>query len=89
VLVLLSHSSLTSLWQRHEIAMAFERADPGTDRRNIVPIFLQSPGSLLDVAPPEVRDMITRIQGFNFSAGEFEDNITRLKRWLRDFAWRS
>lgn len=88
VLVILSRSSMTSLWQRREIALAFERADPGTGRRNIVPIFLESPGLTLESAPPEVRAVVERIQGFDFSTGEFADNILRVKSWLRSFEWR-
>jgi hypothetical protein len=89
VLVLLSRSSMASQWQRREIMLALERAEPGTGRRNIVAIFLEDPKLILDVAPPEVRDTLGRIQGFDFSTGEFSANIGRVKQWLRNFEWRA
>jgi hypothetical protein len=89
VLVLLSRSSLTSQWQRHEIAMAVERAESGTRRRNVVPIFLNRPRDVFEVASQDVREKLGRIQGFDFSGGEFEGNMSSLKRWLRSYEWRA
>ena len=88
VLVILSRSSGSSQFQRREIARAFEHADPGTGRRNIVPIFLDPPWLTLESAPVEVRDVVGRIQGFDFSNGKFADNMVLVKRWLRSFEWR-
>jgi hypothetical protein len=90
VLVLLSPSSLTSQWQRREIALALQRAEPGARRRNIVPIFLAPPRLIFDeVAPLDVQGILRDIQGFDFSTGEFSENIARLKHWLRSFEWRA
>jgi hypothetical protein len=87
VLVLLSRSSMASQSQRREIALALERADPASRRRNIVPIFVEPPAVMLEIAPPDVRDTLGRIQGFDFSIGDFADNIARVKQWLRHFDW--
>ncbi len=89
VLVLVSRHSLTSQWQRHEIALALERAEPHTGRRNIVPLFLDPPGSTLELAPPDMREVISTVQGFDFSTGGFAENIAKVKRWLRSFEWRT
>jgi TIR domain-containing protein len=87
VLVLLSQSSMTSEWLRHEVKLALERAEPHTGRRNIVPVFLDPPQLTLEFAPPDMLEMLGRIQGFDFSTGEFAENMARLKRWLRTFEW--
>jgi len=89
VLVLLSRSSMASEWQRREIVLAFERAKPRAGRRNIIPLFLEAPKRTLEFAPPEVSNMLVDIQSFDFSTGEFAKNIALLKRWLRNFKWRS
>jgi len=87
LLVLLSRSSMTSQWQWREIALAFERAEPGTGRRNIVPIFLEPRWFTLGFAPPGLRDVIASNQSFDFSTGEFAENIAQVKHWLRRFEW--
>jgi len=89
VLILLSRTALTSPWQRREIESAIERAEPGTGRRNIVPIFLEPPSVLRWSLPPQVRDVLASIQGFDFSTGELAENIALVKRWLRSFEWQS
>ncbi len=87
VLVLLSRFSMTSQWQKREVAQAFKRAEPDTGRRNIIPIFLDPPGLMLEAAPRGVRDTLGHIQGFDFSTGGFKENIARVKQWLRSFEW--
>jgi hypothetical protein len=87
VLVLLSRSSMTSEWQKREVAMALERAEAGTNRRNIVPIFLDPPERIFRLASHDVRGTLRLIQGFDFSTGEFEANMAGVKRWLRNFEW--
>lgn len=87
VLVLLSRSSLTSQWQQHEILYAFKHAESGAGPRNIIPIFLDPTELTLEVAPRAVRDTFRDIKSFNFSTGEFLENMTRVKHWLRIFEW--
>jgi len=87
VLVLLSRASMTSQLQRQEIMLAFERAEPDSGRRNIIPVFLELPQLVLELAGPNVRDLLGRIQGFDFSEGQFAQNIAKVKRWLRRFEW--
>lgn len=85
VLLLLSRSSLTS-YQGYEIA-ALERAEPHSRRRNIVPLFFDSPELVLKSAPLHIRGVVDGIQRFDFSTGEFEDHIADVKNWLRTFEW--
>ena len=89
VLVLLSLESLASQWQRLEIAMALERAQPRTRGRNVVPIFLDDPGRVLASVPAGVHERLAALQGFDFSSGDSEETMAALKRWLRSYPWLS
>jgi hypothetical protein len=88
VLVLLSRSSLTSQWQQREILLALKHAEPGEGRRNIIPIFLNSPEHVLEAILPAVRSTLRGIKSFDFSTGEFTEKMTDVKYWLRNFEWR-
>lgn len=88
VLVLLSRSSITSQWQQREMVLAFKHAESGEGPRNIIPIFLDPPELMLEAAPLAVRYTLRDIKSFNFSTGEFPENMTHVKHWLRSFEWR-
>lgn len=88
VLVLLSPSSVTSERHRREITMVFERAENGSRRRNIVPIFLESKSKTLEHAPFRVRETIGHLRSFDFSTGESTKNMDSLKHWLRNYDWK-
>jgi TIR domain len=87
VLVFVSRSSMSSQWQRYEIAAALRYADPAGHRTNVIPIFLDHPTSVLDLAP-EVERQLFEIRGFDFSGDDFNRNRDQLFQWLRNFPWR-
>jgi hypothetical protein len=88
ILVFLSRSSLSSQWQRHEIALALRLADTATQPANVVPVFLDPPASLIDLLPDFGQRLLEQ-QGFDFSNDQIPRNIERLIGWLRGFPWPS
>jgi hypothetical protein len=84
VLVLVSAHSVRSEWQLWEVTEA-AGALRGTRRAHIVPLFLEGFGTLPD-APPLMRKLM-EIQGFDFSSGSFDENMTTLMATLRQFEW--
>ena len=87
ILVFLSRSSLSSQWQRQEIALALRMAEPGMQPANVVPVFLDPPASLFNLLP-DLGRLLER-QGFDFSNDLPVPNIERLIGWLRGFPRRS
>ena len=78
VLLLLSPSSVQSQFVMHEIQYALDKASKAAHGANVIPIMIDDPAATQAAMPSTLRFLLSSIQWFDFSKGDFDTNMDRL-----------
>lgn len=78
VLLLLSPSSVQSQFIMHEIQYSLDKASKAAHGANIIPIMIDDPPRMQAAMPSALRLLLSGIQWFDFSKGDFDANMDGL-----------
>jgi len=77
-LMLISDHTINSQFSLNEIEYALDKHKLGNYGNNIIPIFLTDPFSTINSMPQNLTNLFSNIQYFDFSKGDFNQNIKSL-----------
>ncbi len=83
VLLLISDNSIKAPFVLAEVEYAFKKCVAGQYGNNIIPIFITDPNATIQLMPIGLKSLISKIQYFDLSKGNFNQNIKKLITTLK------